>query len=280
MIRQSRDLWHNFASTLLPRVPSCRGWSAKRGLDGRRKKRLPDTPLFTATAKQVTLERDKDTLACKTYAEVSRVGISRKDAIKTYVTVRRAAGTTDEDNVDDDFTQLELTERLVNMKPKSPGRDGVNPQMLKRLGETRKAALLILLNRSWKESRVPHSFELAVIIPILKKKKPADKIISYGPLELLACISKTLDSMLCTRLKEWLIENAVMPREQAGVQKRRTTQDVIASICQSMDSLQMKQRLLYVAVDKAAFDKVWIRGLLKDLARNGLKGWCLLWLRS
>ena len=193
------------------------------------------------------------------------------------MTVRRAAGTTDEDEVNDVFTELEVTDVLANMKAKSPGHDKVHPQMLKRLGENEKAALLKLLNRSWKEGRAPHSFKLAVIIPIVKQNKPADKIASHRPVALVSCISKTLKSMVCTRLKEWAAENAVIPRKQARFQKRRT-QDVIVSIFQSaMDSLQMKQKTLCVAVDfKSSFDKVWKGGLLRDLARNGLKGRYLL----
>ena len=48
-----------------------------------------------------------------------------------------------------------------------------------------------------------------------------------------------------------------------------------------MDGLQRKKRTLLVAVDfKAAFDRVWRGGLLRDLAKHGLSGRCLRWLHS
>ena len=48
-----------------------------------------------------------------------------------------------------------------------------------------------------------------------------------------------------------------------------------------MDGLQRKKRTLLVAVDfKAAFDKVWRGGLLRDLAKHGLSERCLRWLHS
>ena len=48
-----------------------------------------------------------------------------------------------------------------------------------------------------------------------------------------------------------------------------------------MDNLQQKKRTLMVAIDfKAAFDRIWKSGLLRDLAQRGLSSRCIRWLKA
>ena len=60
------------------------------------------------------------------------------------------------------------------------------------------------------------------------------------------------------------------------------TTDVLVNIAQkAFDSLQRKERTIIVTVDlKAAFDRVWKNGLLRDLARLKIHPTALRWLRA
>ena len=87
---------------------------------------------------------------------------------------------------------------------------------------------------------------------------------------------------MTNRLKKWVRTNNIIPVEQSGFQQRRTTQDVLANITQSaMDNLQAKKRTIVAAVDfRAAFDRVWRGGLLRDMARLNLHPVAVKWLQS
>ena len=194
----------------------------------------------------------------------------------------KAAVKEDPLEINENFFMLELNVAILSTKPKPAGRDEILPSMLKHLGVNGKRALLTLINRSWSEIRVPTAWKHAVIIPILTRKKPATVIKSYRQVALLSCVSKLMERMVCSRLKELVKENDVIPLHQAGFQENRRTQDVLVDICQrAMDNLQQKNRTLVVAVNfKAFFDKIWKSHLLRDLAIYGLSGRSLRLIRN
>ena len=177
---------------------------------------------------------------------------------------------------------MELTSALLKLKKGAPGLDQIHPLILKNIADSAKRRLLDLFNRSWLKSRVPSDWRKAVIIPIIKKNKPANKIKSYRPVALLSVVSKVLETMIASRIKTWAESTGMIPEKQSGLQPRRSTLDTLASISQrALDNLQKPtpERTLLVAVDfTAAFDRVWKVGLLRDLASWNLPNRCLAWL--
>ena len=154
--------------------------------------------------------------------------------------------------------------------------------MLKNITDSAKRRLLDLFNSSWLESRVPSDWRKAVIIPIIKKNKPANNIKSYRPEAFFSVVSKVLETMIASRMKSWPESSGIIPEQQSGFQPRRSTLDTLASISQrAMDNLQKPkpERTLLVAVDfTATFDREG--GLLRDLASWNLPNRCLAWLRA
>ena len=280
VVESKRASWRSFAGTLEARTPTTKVWNTLRAMDGRRKSRLPNQPIRQDSKTFIT-DRSKAEGAVRVYAQVSKVHIPRTDEKDAYMAYRGGLKTEDED-MDKPFTRLDLNTVLGKTKASAPGLDGLHPLMLINLPEEGKDRLLHLINRSWTEGRVPSSWKLACIIPILKKDKPVDEIKSFRPVSLLPSIFKAMESLVQIRLKNWTEDHNIIPAEQAGFQPFRSTSDVFASICQdAMDGLQRKKRTLLVAVDfKAAFDRVWRGGLLRDLAKHGLSGRCLRWLHS
>ena len=129
---------------------------------------------------------------------------------------------------DEEFSLEELNEVLTGMKNSAPGEDQVHPTALKHLPTTGKLALLNLINRSWTEGRIPGKWKKAIIVPILKKGKPASEVKSFRPVSLLSCISKVAESLVTARVRSWAKRYKVIPQEQAGFQAGRSTLDTVA----------------------------------------------------
>ena len=280
VVESKKASWRSFAGTLEARTPTTKVWNTLRAMDGRKKSRLSNQPIRQDTKTFIT-DRSKAEDAVRAYAQVSKVQIPRTDEKDAYMPYRGGLKTEVED-MDKPITRLDLNTVLGKTKASAPGLDGVHPLMLINLPDEGKDRLLHLINRSWTEGRVPSSWKLACIIPILKKDKPVDEIKSFRPVSLLPSISNAMESLVQIRLKKLTEDHNIIPAEQAGFQPFRSISDVLASICQdAMDGLQRKKRTLLVAVDfKAAFDRVWRVGLLRDLAKHGLSGRCLRWLHS
>ena len=87
--------------------------------------------------------------------------------------LNRKSGTPDE------FCQFSLSElraALNKGKGRAPGIDNIQPEILRHLPTVGQEALIALLNRSWRTSEVPGCWKTAIVIPILKKGKPANDV--------------------------------------------------------------------------------------------------------
>ena len=281
---QKRSCWREYVANLDPKTPTTKVWNTLKAMDGRQRSGLPDTTIKHGEKSTVVSDQQKADLAIKTYAEVSRIRIPRrlgKEADHALLTGLRD-NTHSHSDLANDFSFPELQSILHKLKNSAPGEDEIHPLMLKNLPHEWKLSLLEIFNRSWQLGKVPSSWRSALIIPIHKKKKPADKIRSYRPVSLLSCVSKVLESLVRDRMKTWAERERFIPQEQSGFQAKRSTLDGTAHIAQSCsDALQDRKRSLLVAVDfEAAFDTVWRGGLLRDLARNGMSSRILHWLKA
>ena len=127
-----REAWRKYAAELSPRDPTTKVWNTLRAMDGRKKERLPNTPVDYG-GKSITADREKAKVACKTYASVSRVTVKREDSKQAYLTLREAIKLNWDSEINESFSIAELGEALRSLKPKSAGSDGVHPLMLKHL---------------------------------------------------------------------------------------------------------------------------------------------------
>lgn len=201
-------------------------------MDGRTRHPLPDTPIYVA-GKAVHDVKAKANAAIAHYAGVSRLQIPRRKSKEAYLQIRRhiarGVGT---DPQASPFSAAELSAALHSGGGKSPGADGIHPQLLLHLPKVGREALLALCNRSWLTGEVPAVWKSALIVPILKKGKPAKDVRSYRPVSLLPCAAKLLERMVMARLDHWQRSVRLVPSEQAGFQPGRSTVDCIAQIAQ------------------------------------------------
>ena len=195
--------WRSFAAELRPSIPSNKVWKTLRAMEGRRKADVKNQPIENDAGKIFTTDMDKANGMTVEYASVSHAEIDRADSKPAYEEVRKSLRLPVDEPLDlnDGFSNMELTSALLKLKKGAPGLDQIHPLMLKNIADSAKCRLLGLFNRSWLESRVPSDWRKAVIIPIIKKNKPANKIKSYRPVALLSVVSKVLETMIASRMK-------------------------------------------------------------------------------
>ena len=104
------------------------------------------------------------------------------------------------------FTPSELDKALSKLKKSNAtGVDEVHNAMLTNLSPPNKKHLLRLFNLMYLNDFVPDSWKRAIVIPLLKPGKPADKATSYRPISLTSCLGKLFERLLTHRLN-WFVE--------------------------------------------------------------------------
>lgn len=183
-------------------------------------------------------------------------------------------GTKEKLGYNQSFTSQELDHALGLSSDSAPGPDEVIYSMLKNLGSTGKQLLLKLINRIYKEGKMPKQWKEAYIIPILKEGKSSSSSGSYRPIALTSCISKILERMVNRRLVRVLETKGLLPRHQCGFRKGRSTIDSLVSlVSEAHDAYRRSEYLFTVFFDLAkAYDTCWKRLIMGQLHKFGLRG--------
>ena len=95
-------------------------------------------------------------------------------------------------------------------KRKAPGPDKLHNEMLVKMENTGKKAVLRLINQSWSTGMIPKNWKNAILSPILKKGKPAEDLNSYRPISITSCLGKLSERMIYEVCKLGLALFAIM----------------------------------------------------------------------
>ena len=108
---------------------------------------------------------------------------------------------------------------------------------------------------------LPKIWRRALVVAILKPKKPIKDPKSYRPISLLCIPFKILARFIYTRIEP--IVDPLLPREQADFRHERSTVDQVTLVIQEIEeSFSANRKADAVLVDlTAACDTVWHRGL-------------------
>jgi len=180
------------------------------------------------------------------------------------------------------FTLNEINSAIVHLKNSCPGVDDVHNLFLKNMPEKYIECYLKMFNVSWIEEKVPESWKVGLMIPILKPGKSSTSTSSYRPITMLSTVGKLMERMVCNRL-EFVIESRNLISEtQYGFRKGRSTYDSLTYLEHTIrKSLMTGNTCVVVFVDlKGAFDRVWHMGVIYKLKKLGFKGRILGWLYS
>ena len=176
----------------------------------------------------------------------------------------------------DDSLDLAITEEELAIDTalkstklgKSPGPDGVLPEVLVHGGNTLKAFLFAIISIFWVTENIP-SEVTGLNISILFKKGGRSQRGNYRGISLLSVVGIVFADILLQRLKR--IADKVYPHSQSGYRENRSTINGIFTLRQLMEKTkEQRQNLYMVFVDfLKAFDTVNREFLFKILGKLG-----------
>ena len=172
------------------------------------------------------------------------------------------------------------------MKRKAPGNDGLVIDHFKDLGMGGKLKLLELSNEIYNTGNFPDKFKQAIVVPILKKEKPARNPSSYRPISLLPVAGKIVESLVLQyKINPYLEKRGLIPVVQTGFRKNKSTSINIKRMYTHVYTLPIRSThpipTIMISFDaEKAFDSVWHTGLLHKAMRDGLPAIFIRFLRS
>lgn len=161
------------------------------------------------------------------------------------------------------FDVTELNAVLHNAKSKSsPGLDGVDYYILKKLTPKLKDCLLSLLNGFYLSGGFPKEWEEFLIFFILKNNSERMR-----PISLAQATLKILEKMLYFRLYWWVEHQNILPKNQFGFRKDSSCTDNLAILTANIKRNQLlKQDTAALFLDiKGAYDNVLCDVLINNL---------------
>ncbi|GFW92003.1 probable RNA-directed DNA polymerase from transposon X-element [Trichonephila clavipes] len=150
---------------------------------------------------------------------------------------------------------------------KAPGKDGISNRMTKNFSLKTILILTILINKILTLNYFPKAWKEAIIFPILKPGKNKNIPSSYRPISLLSTLSKIIESIILTRLKEFLYTNNIINPNQYGFTNKLSTLHPLLNLTEAIsEGFQSKKSTGAVFLDiQKAFDRVWLSGLTYKL---------------
>lgn len=149
---------------------------------------------------------------------------------------------------------------------KSTGGDGITNQMLKVLSPNALIFLTILFNHIINLGYYPKNWRRGVVIPVLKKGKPKNKISSYRPIQLLSNLSKILEKHISDTILDYNRKFKIFPKQQFAYQSGKSTTHPLVKLSQIIaNNLNNPSRIptFIVTLDlEKAFDLLWIKGFI------------------
>ena len=191
------------------------------------------------------------------------------------------------DRLENSLTDIAFTPEIVkkhldNLKNhSSPGLDGISTFFLKKFSDILCTPLALIMSASFCNSLVPQAWKRASITPIFKK---GDKLnpLNYRPISLLSVPSKIMEAIIVEEMANFLILNSVIPSEQHGFVKGRSTTTNLLSCVSDWTSAfdrRIPTDVLYLDFSKA-FKRVPFKRLIHKLEMFGIRGKLNFWVQD
>lgn len=174
--------------------------------------------------------------------------------------------------------KLKLSSLNVN---KSIGPDKIPPRVLYELRNELVFPLTMLFNMSLDCGCVPSEWKLANVSPIFKKGAKSEAN-NYRPVSLTSVLCKILESLVKTKIMDYMMENNLFSTKQYGFISGRSTSLQLLKVMEDWTSiLDMGGQVDCVYFDfMKAFDKVSHKHLLLKLEAYHLNPKVLSWISS
>jgi hypothetical protein len=161
---------------------------------------------------------------------------------------------------------------------KATGFDGIPTEMWKMFCIMKGGIeiLVEMFNKVKRGKGFPGDWKIAVICPIYKGRGKWGQPGNYRGISLLEVLCKIYSSILAGRLRDWLINNKILSRFQAGFVKDKRTTDNIFVIKTTVDRyLKVKRGHIYwclvdleKAFDSTDWEALWFKMRKKGVSDN------------
>ena len=149
--------------------------------------------------------------------------------------------------LDSDITLDAMKHAISGLKNnKSPGADGIPPEVLKCGGVALTTELFNVFLLCWHSHWLPQDLKDANIITIYKNKGNRQDCNNYRGISQLSIAGKIFARVLLPRLQ--VIANRILPESQCGFRSSRSTVDMVFSLRQLQEKCVEQQRPLYVVL--------------------------------
>ena len=154
---------------------------------------------------------------------------------------------------------------------KSPGEDGIPPEIYKHGGPALEEQVLKLFIKIWEEGEVVQAFRDANIVHLYKNKGDRSCCDNHRGISLLCIAGKILARLMLNRLIKHIENIGLIPESQCGFRPFRGTNDMVFALRQLQEKCSLHGQdlyLLFIDLTKA-FDTVNREGLWRILEKTG-----------
>ena len=232
---RKEDRWREFISSADLSANPNKIWSKIKSLSGKFASSIRNETLVHE-GKSYSTSKAKADAFMRRYAAVSRLNIPKPERRKDTVRHLLNAPSVAEESCKK-FALAKLTSAIGSMKPKgAPGRERIAPRFIHALIPETLDFLLSIFNDSWSLGVSPSDWREALIVPLLKKGKPARQIDTFRPVSLTSCIAKTIERMVAKRIAILAMSSGWWNPDQAGFRSMRSCEDQVLRMSQSISN--------------------------------------------
>ena len=154
--------------------------------------------------------------------------------------------------------------------------------MIKHLPDNWIQILHNIIAKIWISGDIPLIWKRSIVVPIHKQGKPKSNVTSYRPIALTSHVCKIMEKIVLTRLLHYCEKNDIIPVNQAGFRKGRSTVDHLVKLTTEIKHQFSKRKgVLATFFDiTKAYDQVWHARLLYKLKDIGLNGNVFQFIKS
>ena len=175
-------------------------WKIVKSLDGCPDTNSPNEALLH-NGRRITSNKRKANVFMQFYASVSKLQFNKEDCDTNRELKQRLSNPTGPVDHQPKFTMRELRRAISKMKAKgAAGPDDIPPSFLKALGPIALQTLLNIFNASFHLADCPQVWKNAIILPLLKSRKPPGDLKSFRPISLTSCVVKLFERMIADHL--------------------------------------------------------------------------------
>ena len=180
--------------------------------------------------------------------------------------------------------ELEIRKLIMNSNSKTCRLDPIPTSLIKICIDELLPAITIIINRSLQTAVFPENYKQAIVTPLIKKPSLDKNVLkNYRPVSNLPFISKILEKVVLSQLKDYLNENNLFPINQSAYREGHSTETTLLKMMNDLllDVDQDRISILALLDLSAAFDTVDYTILLDRLEYSyGIKSKVLNWISS